>query len=356
MVTGHDARARTRRIRNPEQGPLQVLATRDVSSTVSRNMTFFVPPSPAIPPPAPLFTVPPLPIVPEHDQVRGDVRIRYNDVLQDGRLALTALLHPMGIVWGRLLADHAVSHLRRSHGVVSILSRLVLEGGDGPISVNAKLSAHGLIQLAQTVAADGSPGRLLINNWLTLEGRRARTHGPPPERAGEPLLAGRVFAEHVFTRLFAPPKERKVVRFDDPALEAIPRAPYTWHAPEALLDVPDGAEAVDDRLYADEGVTAFGISHTDSNQHVNSLVYPRLFEDAVLRRFAVLGLSTKLTPRHLEVAYRKPFFAGDRARILVRIFRDGDRLGAVGSFVPHQDGEDPTRVRPACTLRMSFST
>ena len=54
-----------------------------------------------------------------------------------------------------------------------------------------------------------------------------------------------------------------------------------------------------------------GLAHTDANQHVNSLVYPRLFEEAVLRRLATLGKPTALLTRRAEVAFRKPAFAGE---------------------------------------------
>jgi hypothetical protein len=68
-------------------------------------------------------------------------------------------------------------------------------------------------------------------------------------------------------------------------------------------------------------VTAFGLDHTDSNQHVNSLVYPRLFAEAALRRLAELERPRRLLIRALDIAYRKPSFAGDRVRIHTRLFR-----------------------------------
>ena len=75
-----------------------------------------------------------------------------------------------------------------------------------------------------------------------------------------------------------------------------------------------GADALD-RASPDETLIVFGLVHTDSNQHVNSLVYMRLFEEAVLRRFAALGLPEPVLARRLEIAYRKPCFAGDRMHV-----------------------------------------
>jgi hypothetical protein len=182
------------------------------------------------------------------------------------------------------------------------------------------------------------------------------------------VAVGRVFGEHVFTRLFAASaSERKVLRFDDPRIDPIPAARYVWQAPAALLELPPGADPLDEALRPEGHAIAFGLSHTDSNQHVNSLVYPRLFEDAVLTRLSALGLGTKLPPRTMEIAYRKPFFAGDRAFLLVRAFRLGGALGAVGSFVPAaapKADREPTETRgsntalgagpPSCTLRILF--
>src|SRR5205823_12900006 len=49
----------------------------------------------------------------------------------------------------------------------------------------------------------------------------------------------------------------------------------------------DGARALDE-VAPDDFAETFGLVHTDSNHHVNSLVYIRLFEEAALRRFGKL--------------------------------------------------------------------
>jgi acyl-CoA thioesterase FadM len=76
--------------------------------------------------------------------------------------------------------------------------------------------------------------------------------------------------------------------------------------------------------------------HTDSNMHVNSLVYVRLFEEAALRRFAALGKGSALLGRMLDIAYRKPCFAGQTMRVVGQAFEQGGRLGMAAALV----GED----------------
>jgi acyl-CoA thioesterase FadM len=103
---------------------------------------------------------------------------------------------------------------------------------------------------------------------------------------------------------------------------------------------------------------AFGLAHTDSNQHVNSLVYPRLFEDAALRRFAALGKGKPaVLSRHVEAAFRKPCFAGETYAVALQAFTLDGKLGAVGSFVSTDDArsaETLARARPHCFVRMVF--
>src|SRR5258705_9749410 len=108
------------------------------------------------------------------------------------------------------------------------------------------------------------------------------------------IEVGRCYVEHVFPKLFAPKAERKVLRLDVPGAPAVPATRHVWVPPAALLELPEGATALDAELVADPAPAAFGLMHSDSNQHVNSLVYPRLFEDAALRRLAVHGVPTAL--------------------------------------------------------------
>lgn len=293
------------------------------------------------------------PDLPESEQTTGSMNLRYEDVSQDGRLMLEALTHGFGpTLWTKHATSSGVGvGAMIAQGVLPILTGLILEGGPGPIGLRHPLALRGSDRLAHTVDAAGEIDRLMLLGWVTATGRRARAYGPPPPGAGEPVPVGRAFAEHVFTRLFAAPADRKVRRFE--GIEGFPPVPpdrYEWCPPEALLDLPEGAEPLEPAPAPDPAEVAFGVDHTDSNQHVNSLVYPRLFLDAALRRFAALGRPTALIAHRAEIAYRKPCFAGDRARLVLRAFALGERLGAVGAFISNAD----PAARPSCTVRALF--
>ncbi len=287
--------------------------------------------------------------LPAGQRAHAQLPVRYEDVTQDGRAQTLSLPHAIGAaVWQQLLAHQPFARHAQRAGVVPILTRLVIEGGGGPISVRRPLEVEGGYGLAHTIDEQGEVNRLILTTTAVVHGTIGRTHGAPPPNAGEKVLVGRVFGEDVFTRLFAPPAERKVLRFDIPGVEPVPPARYTWRPPPELLALPEGAEPLDDGLLDDDGPIAFGLTHTDSNQHVNSLVYPRLFEDAALRRFAARGKNPALMPRHVEIAYRKPCFAGETVRIRLRAFAWRGKLGAAGAFF--HAGAD----RPACYVRMLF--
>jgi hypothetical protein len=237
-------------------------------------------------------------------------------------------------------------------GVVAILSRVVLEGGEGPISVNAAAESEGFYHLAHTVR-DGEPDKLILGMWASITAPIGRTHPPQPADAGRRVTAGRIFAEHVFTRPFAPAAERRVRSLDlGDGRPFVPKARHEWREPEAVVALPEGAVAVDEAPVLDEAATIFGADHTDSNQHVNSLVYPRLFIEAALRRFHALRLpGPPPLARAMEIAYRKPCFPGERARISLQAFRVGDRRGITGTLAA--DG-DPPGARPRCVARVLF--
>jgi len=293
---------------------------------------------------------PPEPEVPPEQRGSGEAPVSYEDIAQDGRLNLLPLAHAFGaVVWQKLLIHHPVMALNRS-GVVPILTRFVFEGGDGPFSVRWPLSVDGRFQLAHT-RTNGEVDHLLLNLWVTATAPLGRTHGAAPKNAGQHVFAGRGYAEHVFTRLFAPASERKVRRLIAPGVEPVPSTLAVWRPPDAVLALPAGAVPLDEELLPDEAPIVFGLTHTDSNQHVNSLVYPRLFQEAVLRRLAARGRSPKVLARRLEIAYRKPCFAGERVRFKLQAYAAGDRVGAIGVLVP--DGQ--LDAKPCCTVHLSLS-
>jgi hypothetical protein len=297
------------------------------------------------------------PVVPAEEISTASVSLRYEDVVQDGRLALEALSTALAPAWNTLLTRSQPVRRGFASGVVPILTRLVLDGGPGPIGIVAPIEVTSRYRLAHTVDAAGAVDRLLLNIWGRATGRRDRTNAPPPDRAGAPADVGRIFAAHVFTRPFAPPEHRRVAQLDLPEGPGVPPHRDAWVPLDASAALPTGAVALDDAWVIDPAPIAFGLAHTDSNQHVNSLAYPRLFEDAALRRFAAHGRPTAVLARRLEAGFRKPCFAGEVVRVAVRAFELDGRLGAVGVFVPTAavvGGVLAPDARPHCYLTTLF--
>jgi hypothetical protein len=281
-----------------------------------------------------MFEVPPRPAVPADQRAGGTAWLRYEDVSQDGQVKLLALPQAIGAaIWQTLLLHHPIARMQHT-GVIPILTRFVLQGGGGPVSVRRPMTSDGCYQLAHALGADGHPDRILLNLWADLSAPRGRTLGPPPPQAGEPVVVGRVFAEHVFTRPFAPAGQRRVTRLEMPGLPELPpdRFPQRPAAEAAVL--PEGARLLDDAPVVDPAQVAFDLDHTDANHHVNSLVYPRWFLDAALRRLAAHGRSQAGLATRLEVGYRKPSFAGDRLRVELSAFEHPAGCGAIGCFLP----------------------
>jgi hypothetical protein len=294
------------------------------------------------------FPFPPRPDLPPERIATAAFALRYEDVAQDGRMTAIAFPPALGwTVWQQLLDGHPAERALAAAGVVPILSRLTIVGTDATIRVDAPATATGGYQLARK-EVDGAVDKLFFNMWVDVTGAAGRMM--PPQGPGPQVTAGTMFAEHTFTRLFAPPDAQgHAPRRPGPARRArrdLRRASLDHRDGSA----PDGADLLDAEYHPDPVVTAFGLDHTDSNQHVNSLVYPRLFAEAALRRLAELERPRRLLVRALDIAYRKPSFAGDRVRIHTRLFRQGDRLGAAG-FVA--DVADPA-ARPRACARFVF--
>jgi hypothetical protein len=273
-----------------------------------------------------------IPVRPEAELPRGEgpLLVRYEDVAQDGRLGLRPLSHAIGAaVWRALLAEDPLATRLTSEGIIPILSRLLIVAGGGPISVSAACQARGTFALRRALDGRGE-ARLSVDMWADVEAPLGRTWGPPPERAGERIPIGAVYGEHVLTRPFGPPEARKVAAL--PWLP--PLADRPWAEPGELEALPGEARWTGpERLGAE---LVFGLGHTDSNQHVNSLVYPALLEEAALRAFATEGAAVRFAD-FAELRFRKPFFAGERCRLVLRPYERGPALGAVARFVAPDD-------------------
>ncbi|HEY8075328.1 MAG TPA: hypothetical protein VIF62_14485 [Labilithrix sp.] len=272
-----------------------------------------------------------IPRLPEGDEPYGTAELfpRYEDITQDGRIAVTALMSGIGASAWRAMQGKVDATAFGREGILPILRRVVLVGEPGPISVNAKIAYSGTWRFAREKGGE----RLFLNMWMEARAPIGTSYGPPLPPDAPRVVVGRVFAEHVVTKPFASsPAERKVTRL--PAGTGLPEIPSLEHAFE-----PAEALVADAKL--DEiGDAQFGMMHTDSNQHVNSLVYPRVFQEALVRQVE----DPKLLARAIEMRWRKPFFAGDRA--ILRACQRG--ASWVGTFAP--PGADKISCAIAATL------
>jgi hypothetical protein len=286
----------------------------------------------------------PMPGFPPDQAHTGEVLLRYEDIAQDGRLIPLALPPSMSGLWDRVLRDHPGHRGTIGKGVLPLLTRLTLTALEAPIRVDRPAGSRAGFLLAHDRDADGQ-ARIFMNVWAELHGAGGRVGPGPP---GPPALAGRMFAEHTFTRPFAPPGQRRVSRLEVEGYPEIPEARYAAPAPATAAEAPAGARWLDE-LAPDPAEVAFTLDQTDSNQHVNSLVYIRVFLDAVQRRLAAGGHRLAVLSREVDIAYRKPCFAGDRVRAHVRLFEADGALGAAGFIAGAGEA-----ARPRCYVRAVY--
>jgi hypothetical protein len=284
-----------------------------------------------------MFPAPPLPAFAAGQSTTATGFLRYEDVTQDGHLLPIAAPSSLAYLWRDAIVPHKGARNALAQGVIPILTRLTLTSHDQAIRVDRAVEIRAGFELARDPATE----RLYMNVWSDVHGAAGKLSRHTT--AGELALAGSVFAEHTFTRLLAPPDQRRVTRL---AVEGYPEIPETvYSAPAATLaeQAPDGATWLDE-LAPDSAEYAFTLDQTDSNQHVNSLSYIRLFLDAVNRRLASSGRPMRVRSRAVDVAYRKPSFAGERVRAQLRLFDHAGTLGAAGSVVG-ADGKTRCYVR-----------
>lgn len=232
-------------------------------------------------------------------RVSGPVSLRYEDVDQDGHLTIVSLPHALGeLVWPDVMkAPESVA--LALDGVIPILTRLRLEVGDGPISAIRPVHGEAGWHRATVRDASGAVGRLVLIMEVHLSGREGVTLAPPDPDAAT-LHVGSILAEHAFTRPFAPPSERRVLDL----LGRIPASDWEERRFDAVAPAP-GPEAPRRR-----SEHSFGVMHSDPNSHVNSLVYPRLFQEQAILLTGRVGAA-----RALDVLWRKPFFVGETATL-----------------------------------------
>lgn len=311
-----------------------------------------------------LFPAPPAPAFPPEQATTLDHHPRYEDCTQDGRLHTLAIPPSLATAWNAPGARYMAVRQARAKGLVSVLTRLTVVSFDAPVRVTRPFEVTGGFDLAHDRDATGAVSRLFMNVWTSIRGRphlpreardAARASGP----SAQLVLAGEAFAEYTFTRPFGPPDRRKVTSLagteggtegEIEGFPDVPEARYHQPAPTSAAEAPEGARWIDE-LAPDPVDTMFTLDDTDANQHVNSLIYVRVFLDAIQRRLASGGHPARLRSKGFDIAYRKPCFVGDRIRAHIRMFAhgDGNHLGGAGFFAA--DGEE---ARPRCYIRAVY--
>ena len=292
-----------------------------------------------------MFPAPAMPSFPPGFSVTSSALLRYDDVTMDGRLI--ALAAPSGLagLWRELLVEHPGARNALQLGIIPILTRLTIRTGDTSIRVDRPVETRNGFALAHDLDGE-TVSRLFMNIWCEIYGVAGRL-GRTKTDTG-PTLAGTVFAEHTFTRPLAPPEQRRVTRLGVDGYPDVPELRYVQPAPATAAEAPAGATFLDE-LSPDAADYVFTLDQTDSNQHVNSLVYIRLFMDAVNRRLAHHGRPLRVRVNEVDIGYRKPCFAGDTVRAQVRLFEHGESLGAAGTII----GDDG---KPRCYVRVALAT
>lgn len=241
--------------------------------------------------------------LPDFDpSLRANMHLRYDDVAQDGSLKVDAMPHFVGASWAGIYAKTELAHACNRDGIVPILTRLAAVRTARPMSVVAPVEARS----AMTIGRAGERWLLVFD--LELHAREGHTFGA---ETGERRRVGRVRAEHVFTRPFGPPERRKVTVLP---IEPPEIATLEWKSAAELAEMPAGEPRATGELRK-----TFELRHTDPNQHVNSLVYPRAFEAAALSAIDEPG---RRLASAFDIHFRKPCFAGEVAMIATRVFGD----------------------------------
>lgn len=271
----------------------------------------------------------------------GELSLRFEDVAQDGRVMLEPLVAALGTLWRALPASERRVMLSSA---LPIISRITATAGDGPFGIDEPLDVEGDFSFAHDVDASGAVSRVFLDAEATLTGRKGRTNGPLPDDAGAPTFAGSLRVEHVFTRPFAEANERKVTSLVRDGVAFVPPRRRAWREPQTALEAPPGGTALDGGWVEDASPVVLGLGHTDSNQHVNSLFYPRTFEDYALRHLARHGRSTAVLARSIDIAFRRPSFAGESLRVRLRAYEAAGGCTCVGAFLG-AEAQDVSRAR-----------
>lgn len=281
---------------------------------------------------------------------RADFHIRYDDLTQHGHVKQVTLPMVLGrVCMEKIWAKHPLFETRKQ-GIVPILSRLVVESEPVAVSFSSPLEGRGKIELAHESGSDGGVSALFLNSSADIWAIPSRRDPAVDPMNRAHVRIGRAFGEHVLTRPFGPAHERKVLSFSVNGQPELPEATHRRVRVDANLQLPEGATALDSAFEPDAAPWTFGLIHTDLNQHVNSLVYARMFEEAALRRAALHGHNQGLIAHKLSLCYRKPCFAGQSIGCRLRGYLLNGAFGAVGYLAP----PDAPPSRANCSFHLLF--
>jgi hypothetical protein len=280
-----------------------------------------------------LLPFPPEPVLADAEP-EDSGSLRYDDVIQDGRLRLESAWRPTGkLLWRDPDAAKVFSGMRG--GITNVLSRVTLQATEARIAPRAKVRTKVTYRFEHTANAAGAVDHILFSTWVDVYGAG---------RDGVFIHAARAYGQRVFTRLDAPPGKHLITHLDAFGPQGFPPERVEWEPATALLEAPAGATLLDPVPRLDSIPIVFGLTHTDLNQHVNFLMYHRAVEQAALSRSIELGHGARIASREVSLGYRKPSFAGDVVRVAVQAFRLFGAFGVVAAVVS-DDGGSAERAR-----------
>jgi acyl-CoA thioesterase FadM len=288
----------------------------------------------------------------------GKTRPRYEDICQDGRLRIQGAWAPIGpILWGGKIPGLLPFMLAsRDDGVRSVLTRVFLDGGVGPMTAMAPVETEVRTELARNLDDEGNLRQLLLNTWLSSKAQLGKRGDPSVPGRGEPQLISRAYGQHVMTRPSAPRGQRRVEALKMKGEAYVPEAVGEYYRPEAAVEVPAGAELIDLEPRDDAVPVVFGLTHTDGNQHVNFLAYANIVESVALRRLHELGFDRLFLAEKMELGYRKPCFAGEIVSVVMQAFRYQGELGVSVAITDAPPGTGFGTAREIrCAARVLFT-
>ena len=180
-------------------------------------------------------------------------------------------------LWAHVMRRHPGHRACLVQGVLPLLTRLTLTALEAPIRVDQPVEARAGFLLAHDRDAAGEVAHLLQH-----VGGAVRRLGPPrsaPARAAgarRPPVRGARRSRARSRR----PTSAGCTRLEAEGYPAVPELRYEAPPAATAAEAPAGARWLDD-LAPDPAEAAFTLDQTDANQHVNSLVYIRVFLDAV---------------------------------------------------------------------------